>query len=434
MSEQQDNRPPESQPPKPKKPQIYTRGPNGEMVDIFDLMEQNRRNLETEMNVATLRSGDLLALRCKKGDDTTDEFTFDIKSAKWGGLGMGGGFSPSPDLVGKLDGPKLPDEVKGINAHFEGSGFGGSMMSPGLLATGRSPYFFFPGKGEFRLPYLDYFEVFRRDQAGNLQPLDPNQLDLEGKGKAIHHEARLSQADQLMKIFGFENFNIRGNQITDIQEYEDERYIAEYMAHGAMGNELAIFDKKMGQWMKFKYYAFNNEDFLQVAFADLSDINVRELFTAGKIIFDLGAHWSREGIVTFNSSGRLGMEAINYRVSDEQAKKVLNIPEWFSRTVNPDIQIWPDGRIEVPREYPMSEVEEKHPGTIEKIKNSVSAKTAVDGAVYINLNGKKINLKIPDEIVPPVIENNRSESQNTRSSLKNRAGKLIGRFIRREKS
>ncbi len=433
MNEQSEVTPPENK-PQPKKLEVYTRLPDGSVVNIFDLMEQHKRNLETEMGTGSLRAGDLIAFQYPNEQGTTNEMVFDVKSSEWTDLGMSGNFAPHPTLVGRLDGPNLPSEVTDNDVTFIGSGFGGSMVSPAILATGRSPYFHVAG-GEYRAPYVDYFEIFRKDEQGNLQPLDLNQLDTEARGKTAKHDERVAKAEQLMEKFGFKfDFREGSKSTDDYFGYEDERYIAEFRSGMAMGNQLVIYDKQLGQWMEMKYYNSKNDDFLQVAFANISPNQIKDEFCS--MTDESGVHRSRVSITTFASSGRYGIEAINYKASDDETAKTLQIPKWIPDNVaNPNIQIWPDGQIEVPEDYPIIVVEKQNPGTIEKIKNSVRATTSTDDVTTLNLNGKNVQLKNPDVEIDRVVQHmSANKEKPTAAGMLSKAGRAIGQFIRKGNS
>ncbi len=447
MSEAPENNSPIDN-PLSSKGNIYHVFSNGEEVNIFDLVERNRRNMETEMGFGLLKAGDIITFQ-SSDESGPSNFLFDVKDAKWDTLGISGSHCPAPQLIGTLRGPNLPDEVNDQEVVFTGSGFGGSIRQVDTLATGQAPYFWIPGRGEYRGPIVDFFQLFRRDQEGNLQPIEPNQLDAEKKGKTVKHQERLAKAEQLMKMFGFTQFDIReGRKLLDQDylEYEDNRYLAQYSAEMAMGNSLVIFDKQTGQWMELKYYNFKNDDFLQIAFADLSGHKLEDVFIlANYILSESSIHASREAITTYASSGRYGIEGVNYKPSDKDAAEVLGIPPWGNRNYvlfSPDIQVWPDGRIETPVNSSNFRAEDEHPGLLERVKNSISATKSDDDTVLLNLNGKNVQLKNPDIEIDKIAQHlgSQTNEQNTafldknkHSRILNQVGKIIGRFIPRKK-
>lgn len=418
------------------RPQIPIRLPDGQIVNLFDLIERNRRNLESTMPTGSLKRGDLIAFGYSEGDGTNGGFVFEVKEAEWKTLGITGEGCPSPTLVGRLDGPDLPDEVKDKDCVFTGSGFGTSIVGQDTLATAQSPYFSFP-EGEYIAPVIDLFTTFRRDQSGNLRQLSPNQLDAETRGKTTNHDQRLAKVEQLMEIFGFHDMNFRSGQTASpyLHTYQDKRYVARFEPGMGMGNQLAIMDKQTGQWMEFKYFNSRNEDFLQIAFADLSDRDLRDFFLSDTrgLTSESHIHRSRVAITTFTSSGRYGIEVVNYMPSGQEDVRNLGVPKRVSHMIRPDIQIWANGRTEVQINYFQPE-----PGLLERIKRSIQVTPSSDGAIVINLNGKNVKLKNPDVEIEKIIklagkEGEVGSSEDSQpDTLRSKAGRIIGRFIRRK--
>ncbi len=439
----------------------YTRLPNGEWIGIFELMER-QKTTEAELNTAVLKPGDLLAGQYPKDEDTLGGFFFKVESTKWNHLGIEGNFSPSPRIMGRLQGPDLPPEVSGKEAEFSGSGWGGPMFQAGIIGTGRAPYFFLED-GQYRAPIISNFKIFRKDEKGELQPLEPNQLDAEIRKRIEKHHDRVTHVEELMKLFGFTRFDFRDSTKTshdyrqtpideplpprndlDLQ-FEDERYKAQYVAGMAMGNQLAILDKDINLWMEYKYYNFNNEDILQVAFADLSSHDLNEVFNFGEIVYESRIHGTDEAITTFTTSGRYGIDAANYKPSEREAAEILDIPgiDGSIYSPTPDIQLLPDGEVNIPLVYPFNGLETEHPGLNQRIKEAVKFSVRADGSLSLTLNSKEIPLIDPDaqlnSLIAHMTQNTEPAAQNAENSTVNqenskirRVGQAVGRFIRRK--
>ena len=454
MSEQDLN----SQAPKPKE-FAFTRLPSGELIGIFELMERHRNNGEIEISTSLLKPGDLLTFQYLQ-ENANGFFIFKVKECEWRNLGMQENFAPSPLLSGQLQGDQLPNDVKDKTVFFVGSGFGGSIREPNILATGRAPYFALP-EGEFRAPAIQNFKIFRKDTDGELRILDRAQVDAETKMDNARHLERLIRVEQLMNMFGFTDYDLKDSSKSShsyeqvainealpqerILTYDDERYYAQYDAEMAMGNRLAILDKKTNQWMEFKYFNFKNDDFLQVAFTDLSGQDLDKIFMIPEwIVFANEILGSTSSITTFNSSNRYGIEAVNYQPTDEESRENLKIPSTGShRLFRPNIQLWPNGEIKVGVDSGLlyTDTLDKDPCLPERISTTVKLNTTPDGAISLDLNGKNIQLKNPDAEIESLIQHltkkratemdagTRKEATRIRKAIH-----TIGNFIRKKKS
>lgn len=71
-------------------------------------------------------------------------------------------------------------------------------------------------------------------------------------------------------------------------------------------------------------------------------------------------------ITTYVSSGRYGIDVINYLPSEKESASDLKIPRYKGGHIfQLDIRIWPDGQITVSRLYPASDMEQRHPGLLD---------------------------------------------------------------------
>lgn len=459
------------QEPQPQQREFaFTRLPNGELIGIFEMMDRELLRGEVQMNTALLKPDDLIAIQYPKEDQTNGGFMFKVAKAEWGDLGMGGGHSPKPTLVGRLQGADLPEEVNGKEATFSGSGFGGPMRQPGVLVTGRSPYFSLD-EGQFRAPNITNFKIFRKDENNELRVIDQDQLDAEVRKESEKHRQRLAQVEELMELFGFRGYDCKNSQIAshDYRQvpmgeelepqiptdrvpewqlvYEDDRYISQYKAEMAMDNQLAVFDKTTGKWMGFKYYNYNDEEMLQIAVVDLSGHeDLSKVYDSTRLIedrmpYESQIHATGRAITTFTSSGRYGIDAINYMPGDTEVDdilKQLNVNKL--QIPRPNIQILPGNEIRVATYARSDWMEQNHPGLLERIKNGVTVDSSPEGTITLGLNGNTIKLDNPDGELATIAQYMRQAKtsqagidQPEDTSLTGRLGQAVGRFIRRGK-
>jgi len=406
----------------------FTKLPNGEWIQIGQVAEYMRKSGEAEITTAPLISGDIVMMY----QPEVKFINFQIESAEINDLGISGGSCPAPRLIGKLSGD-IPDDLNNNNqVVFAGSGFGGSMRQPGLIATGRIPYFFVPGEGEIRGNLIQNFDILRKNEEGKYKVVEPTQLDADSKKEIAVHAKRLEKITQLMQVLGFDKLdfmdgtkswptlNLRSINEEFTEEdwplvYEDEQYKAQYVAGMAMGNQLAIFDKKSNMWVEFKYFNYQNDDVLQIGVADITNAETTWLIEGMEdytftdqilnyVTSESTIHASGVPIITFSTSGRYGINAVNYHLGDKQRKELeetLGAELKLSPTpmsVMPDIQIWPGNEIRIAGSF-LDNFENDHPGSKQRIASSVE----YDGS-KLQLMNRDIILPNPDQMIDSFLE------------------------------
>ena len=351
--------------------QPLIRQPDGRFIGVFDIMERQKLE-EASMQLSVLKPGDLIAMQIIADNKEPVGYLFDVTQQEITNLNIGYGWGPDLKVSGLLTGPNIPDQFTDKDLVFAGSNFGGSLGQHGIIGTGRHPLFHVGGEGNFMLPQLAGFEVYRDGKDG-LQPIDPNKLDADTREGLKSHEERLTGFNRLMEKFGFDHFDIRNfseshdyfNEPSSPRKLCNERYFAEYRAGRATGNGLTILDKETGLWQEWKYYNFSNQDVMQVAFADLSDCVLSHVFENSRIGDESAIYRAGVGVTTFTSSSMTALNVVNYRVSDAHATDQLGIPIIGSHgPFNPSIQIFADGQVRIPIDYPLTLVDEKYPGVL----------------------------------------------------------------------
>ncbi|MBW3568804.1 hypothetical protein KY385_01615 [Candidatus Parcubacteria bacterium] len=365
--------------------------PDGSFVGIN---EQRRKNHEAEMDVSVLQAGDVLAARFDN-EDSPSGFVYEVEEAVWHDLGISNYSKPGRSLSGRINSASLPSEINGTEkVIFTGSTYGGSIISPGLIATGMYPEFFLKGKGRLTFPPINYFVVFRADERGSLQEIEPQQLVAETSAKNEKHTKRVAEMDQVIEAFRFDR-NLRN---LGGQTYSDERYEAVFDSRGAVG--LAILDKKTKVWMKYQY---DEGRALQIGFAKLSDI---------KEAYGLDGRFSstvepiyRAGVAisTHTTSPRYGIDVVNYKMSKKEAADI-DFAGKDAFPPSPNIRVWPDGSHDIDDDsYKTSD--EKRIEDNKKIEEVLELHTAMDstGRVLI-IDGEPIELFDPSTEAEKIIK------------------------------
>ena len=394
---------------------VRIRLPTGMMVGLDQLLSQEGQ-AHVEIDVARMKAGDVVIADYANqsgaaNDDRPGRFSVKFAEAQWAHLGIAEEFGPSKSWTVEVSGlpPKKPHVYRGV---FGGAGFGGSMRSPGVIATDRSLLFHLPDLGELRSPFVTKLAVVRKDIVDGSEVhrlVKPDELSSGDEHIREIHERRLGQYAELMKKFGFaKEHDFRNGEDQSFldnwkrrADYEDDTFAATYHAGMAQGNSLIVFNKKDRTYTHYHYYNFKNRDALQVCYSDLEgDGEPFNPHEHGRLYMgESMVHRSGSSIVTYNTSPNISLEAINYKVSKSDASDLLHIPlygNWEDVTA-PDIEIYPDNTFRVPEQYPISLLTKQDPEIFQKIREKVALER--DGkATVAALGGEKRRLRTPEEI------------------------------------
>jgi hypothetical protein len=133
--------------------------PNGELTDLARLRQHEEWDTRYALLTLLIEAGDLIAFRDEDDAEGIGGFSFEVTEV--------GKDQRGEAITGRLSGYGLEAGMQASDLLLIGSGWGGSMMSPGILTTGRGPYFSNPMTGEeYRLPSVQAIDVFRRGQEG----------------------------------------------------------------------------------------------------------------------------------------------------------------------------------------------------------------------------------------------------------------------------
>lgn len=414
-----------------KKDSLFMRMPNGQFVDVFDLMSHERLTGESRVEFASLRSGDLIAMHCIKDDGTESGLLYKIEDAEWEHLET----VPQKIVTGRLQGEVVPEEAQNQLVNLVGSGWGGSTMEPSTIVSGRSPYFTINGR-EFRAPVAANLKVLRRDENGEFRVINESQMSENISSENKKHNQRIEQIDKLMKRFGFDKYNFRDTNISSRNQeqsemrspkdklgllgYEDKRFTVQYEAGAARGNHLIVIDKSTGELLTFTYFNSQNEDLLQITFADLKGTitNLKDSgllknsgwfnksfeTLSGSLIDSHDVSYAKEAYTTFITSGRLGINAVSYRVNELDATRTLGIARSNTGLHLPIIGIIPDEK-KVSVKFPVNAGKLEYPGWEARLQGLIRFEQLPDGSINLVLNGQNRRLKNPDLEIATLLRN-----------------------------
>jgi hypothetical protein len=390
--------------------------PTGQMASLDQLLAREGQE-HVEVDVAQMKPGDLVIadyanMSGADNDNRPGRFNIKFEDSQWAHLGIAQENGPTKHWIVEVNG--LPQKKpRPYRAAYIGAGWGGSMISPNTLATDRSLAFNTPD-GELHSPFIKKFVIVRQapEAETNIQRLvKPKELASGDENIRAVHEERLGQYALLMEKFAFaKKYDFRnGNESPFLKEfgtqenadYEDGEFAAMYYAGMAMGNSLIIFNKKDRTYIHYNYYNFKDKDALQIGYSDLEGtgqpFNPHEF---GRLVLGASmAHRSGSSITTYNTSPKISLDAINYHVSDSDAKNLLQIPLYKSwkEVTAPELQIQPDGSFRIPERYPINMLLEQDPQIFEKIKSRIVIEK-VDEVTTVILGGEKRRLRTPQEI------------------------------------
>ncbi|MBW3569451.1 hypothetical protein KY385_04970, partial [Candidatus Parcubacteria bacterium] len=352
----------------PKRNPVFIAQPDGSLVGINDLIEQRRNNHEAEMDASVLQAGDVLAARFDD-EDSPSGFIYEVEETVWHDLGISNYSKPERSLSGRINSASLPSEINGTEkVIFTGSTYGGSIISPGRIATGMYPEFSLKEKGSLTFPPINYFEVFRADERGSLQEIEPQQLVAETSAKNEKHTKRVAEMDQVIEAFGFDR-NLRN---LGGQTYSNERYEAVFDSRGVVG--LAILDKKTKVWMKYQYSEGRT---LQVGFAKLSDIE-EAYGLDGRFSSAVDPiHRAGVAISTHTMSPRYGLDVVNYKMNKKEAADLNLAGKDAFPSLN--IRVWSDGSHDIHDDSYKTSDEERIENN-KKIEEVLESHAAMNGS------------------------------------------------------
>lgn len=343
-------------------------------------------------------------------------FIFKVKETNWPNLDIND-YHPTQLVSGRLDGASVPDKFTKQNLYLTGSGWGGSSRRINTIEP-EARLYFGGAHGEFIMPPTKDYAIARKSDNGILKILKPRELSFPDENIKDRQEAHVEQIEILMKKFGFDRFDLleceeEVGEVGSPEQYksfENETFLADYVHGRADGNRFMIFNKKTRQMVAIKYFDFSDQNMLQVAYADMTDS--KEPRPEDNRISGLsisGMYRSEVAIVTFTTSPDLGLDTVSYHPSDAEAMENLKLPKLGPNKDNnyvpvPDIQLWPNDDVRVlVGGSTFHDFEIKNPGTLEKLKKIITAKSFPDGRHMFQIGEKKIKIKNIDDILTEIL-------------------------------
>ncbi len=365
---------------------------------------------------SSLRTGDAVVVEAELEGHPKGSFAFKVTNTHWPNLDINDQ-SPEQVVTGRIEGAMIQDNFTKQNVRMTGSGWGEAKRHVNVIEP-NARFYVATAFHEYELPTTKDYAVARKDDKGVLQILKPRELHIPDEDIEQKQQMHIGHIEVLMEKFGFDEFDFlkcEEEEGADMEApeksklYEDKTFLAHYVHSVKDGNRFMIFNKKTRQMVACKYFDLEDQNMLQVAYADLThskDVKVEEDPVGSLTI--AGIYRSCAAVVTFTSSPELGLDTVSYRPSDADAMKYLKLPNIGNRrkafVPTPDIQLWPhnDVRVTVGGSG-FHDVERKYPGTLEELKKIISAESLPDGKHVFQIGGKKIKIKNLDDVFEDIL-------------------------------
>lgn len=377
------------------------RMPNGDLVSIDDLISREKAMNAVEFPLSALKEEDLVVATWEDADYRASSFSFRMKQSHWSGLLMGHSFAPSKSWDVEIQNG-LPHANSPTSAHFIGSGFGGSMLSPNTLMTDRSLVFGLKDGREWRTNYIRNLKVLRRDGDAYTVLTAPEKAERDAAIEAIHG-ARLKQFEQLLRHCNLPNTHSQDTAPSkDGSGYEDEQLVARFSDGKAMGQTLDLFDKQRSRWVSYKYFNWKKEDILQVAYADVDPaLFKKESALGAEPYLALGidaVHRTNGWVATYTTGPAQKLQALAYHVSDLDAHDALHIPRRGLMQPAPTIEFVNDEPPRIPRGYPLSIALNEDPALMQNMLAKIALEKTGSGTALLHIGDERRTILTPEHV------------------------------------
>jgi|GEM_PF-4436084 len=380
---------------------VLVRMTNGELVSVDSLLSHEKDIEPVEFPLASLKEEDLITATWEDGDYKPGSFSFRLKRGNRTGLSISDGSAPTKSWEVEIENG-IPGISGSMPARFVGSGFGGSMVSPNRLMSGRSLVFGLEGRREWRSPFVNQLKILRNEGEA-YKVLSAAQAVERNKEIDMVHQARMGQFKRLMDHFQFQFDFKDGTKSSDgFVRFEGERMVADFHAGMAAGNTLEMFDKEKHRWVSYRYFNWKGEDALQIAYADVDPESFKkESGFGGETYTSLGPDAVRRTggwLATYTTAPSQELEALVYHVSDADARDVLRIPALGVTQPSPGLEIVTGEAARIHDEYPMSAALDEDPELKKRIVAALSAERTSDGGAIIRIDSEKRVLLSPESV------------------------------------
>jgi hypothetical protein len=383
----------------------------GDIIDLNLVVERDKAE-EAFVHTDMLCAGDTVRITCEKPDDILEgSFTFEIETADWTHLSLNSG-PPSKMLIGRLTGADVPEKIIGLPVRLEGSGFGGSTLSRGVLVTNRYTYFAlldekYRGQ-EWHSQKITDIEILRANEQSGVMKIEPEWLAKEAYVDNPSHSERLKRAVTLMAMFGYDNdFTDASLEAATLSGYREVRtmgdFVANYISHGATGNHLQLFNTRTCKVTQINYYNYSNEDILKIGQYDVEPDDFHEplLNANGKI----HTHASKDkDKICYTTSNRYSLETIDIRVSDEKARRHLQLVAVPAGQPSAEITLFGDGSSVIKGNYFARLAAHEDPTILDKIRAKIRAGKDANGNSLVMVGNEVVDLHDPIDQLDEIID------------------------------
>jgi hypothetical protein len=349
--------------------------------------EQHHEDIPS-LHTGAIKQGDRVVIRSKIQKNTQSMLYFDIKRTDWSNLGAPyESLGPENKLTGSLHGKEFAKR----DAVFLGSGHSLDEAKKNTFTLGEKLFFDFDDGANNLYPTgyntfypIDSISIVRTRPDEPTKIFGPSTVQSSFPEISQQHNFKISLVNKIMKSFNLAQ-DIRQPFVKErsfipaflsnqnSKTYNDENYSANFNCNPFNGNQLFIVDKSSKKWLHAVYNDFTNGGFLSISSAELSNTPYLIMPLMKNPLSVPGVLASGSAITTFVSSEKLGMEAINFVPDIHLSSRLVNNKEQEVIFPRPDIQIFPENRINIALPDSLDNVIKKHPDIISRISNDVRA-------------------------------------------------------------
>lgn len=323
---------------------------NNESLKLLSKTPESNNDFVKEISASPFQVGDIILFN-PDSDNPQNKFQYEITRSCWDNFHFTSD-RPVPTITGHLvcHNNKFEDVI------FNGSVFDKSILLPNQVTTRLNPSFLLSKQTEILMPQINSFYIFRKNN--NTYPQVPtDEFDSINSKTIKHHQRHVLWINKLKDV------------ISDNLRYKtkfsyDHRH-------------FAVFNKDTNLWMGINHYP--HEDFLQIAFCNLSGLDINKIFPDFNINNLDQINNTKKGIVTYNTSDQLGINVINYR-----------LPNGI------DIQIWPDNKIVIPYLTSPDKKPINNLSPLNEHKNSIKLSVKSNSSHTLTINKEVVDIYNPE--------------------------------------
>jgi hypothetical protein len=391
-------------------PNVFVPAGGGDVISL-DLVTKMERMKEATVRTDILCAGDVIRLSCENPDDVTlNHLTFEIEKAEWHDLYLNSN-APSKSHTGKVRGKDVPSAIADTPVRLIGSGFGGSMVGLGALVTSRYAYFAVLDEkyrgNEWHSQKIADIEIMRKNADGELQTIEPNQLEHGAYREKPSHNERLQQAAMIMNLLGFDGDYADPTERTPSGDREVRMvgdFVANFSADDYYGNKLQLLNTSTRKVTEINYYA--SEDTLKIGQYSVSTDEWYDgkVLRSGTILFTSCDTPLNEDKVCYTTSNRYGLETVHIMVCDVKGNLRLEMPALRIGQPSANITLFGDGTHAIEGDYYAKHLAEADPSVIDRMKEKIHITYDENGKPLVMVGSTSVDVRDPSELLNEIID------------------------------